>query len=173
MQRHRSMGTEWFSFGFAFSKNRTFCVVGQGVRCETIFMVSDGFRRFRLARFRMFSDPPPKPSRIRQHFAPLFAVICENMNRSWLALCLRPLRERAPLLASQEENEWPREDHTNPFAQPERTGIVRVHQKSQDQPGAKVRRNTAPDRRAHAVLCRRRHQPRRPAPATLKVELCA
>ena len=38
--------------------------------------------------------------------------------------------ERAPLLASsQEENEWPREDHTNPFAQPERTGIVRVHQK--------------------------------------------
>jgi hypothetical protein len=43
-------------------------------------------------------------------------------------------------------------DHTNPFAQPERTGIVRVHQKSQDQPGAKVepgRRTTAPDRRAH------------------------
>jgi hypothetical protein len=71
----------------------------------------------------------------------------------------------APLLASQEENEWPREDHTNPFAQPERTGIVRVHQKSQDQPGAKVepgRRTTAPDRRAHAVFCRRRHQPRRP-----------
>ena len=32
-----------------------------------------------------------------------------------------------PLLASQEENEWPREDHTNPLAQPERTGIVRVH----------------------------------------------
>jgi hypothetical protein len=61
-------------------------------------------------------------------------------------------RWRAPLLASQEENEWPREDHTNPFAQPERTGIVRVHQKSQDQPGAKVRRNTAPDRRAQAVL---------------------
>ena|SRR5262249_11476950 len=30
----------------------------------------------------------------------------------------------APLLASQEENEWPREDHTNPFAQPERTGIA-------------------------------------------------
>ena len=61
-------------------------------------------------------------------------------------------RERAPLLASQEKNEWPREDHTNPFAQPERTGIVRVHQKSQDQPGAKVepgRRTTAPDRRAH------------------------
>src|SRR2546427_4843815 len=58
----------------------------------------------------------------------------------------------APLLASQEENEWPREDHTNPFAQPERAGIVRVHQKSQDQPGAKVqpsRRTTAPDRRAH------------------------
>src|SRR2546427_2438955 len=51
--------------------------------------------------------------------------------------------DRAPLLASREENEWPREDHTNPFAQPERTGIVRVHQKSQDQPGAKVRRNTA------------------------------
>src|SRR5262245_6240786 len=69
----------------------------------------------------------------------------------------------APLLASQEENEWPRDDHTNPFAQPERTGIVRVHQKSQDQPGAKVepgRRTTAPDRRGHAV--RRRHQPRRP-----------
>jgi len=45
-----------------------------------------------------------------------------------------------------------REDHTNPFAQPERTGIVRVHQKSQDQPGAKVepsRRTSAPDRRAH------------------------
>jgi hypothetical protein len=38
-------------------------------------------------------------------------------------------RERAPLLASQEKNEWPREDLTNPFAQPERTGIVRVHQK--------------------------------------------
>jgi hypothetical protein len=38
--------------------------------------------------------------------------------------------------------------------QPERTGIVRVHQKSQDQPGAKVepsRRTTAPDRRAQAV----------------------
>ncbi len=54
----------------------------------------------------------------------------------------------APLLASQEENEWPREDHTNAFAQPERTGVVRVHQKSQDQPGAKVqpsRRTTAPD----------------------------
>jgi hypothetical protein len=63
----------------------------------------------------------------------------------------RTLRKRAPLLASQEENEWPRKDHTNPFAQPERTGIVRVQQKSQDQPGAKVRRNTAPDRRAHAV----------------------
>ena len=63
-------------------------------------------------------------------------------------------RTGAPLLASQEENEWPREDHTNPFAQPERTGIVRVHQKSQDQPGAKVepgRRTTAPDRRAHAT----------------------
>jgi hypothetical protein len=58
---------------------------------------------------------------------------------------------RAPLLASQEENEWPRKDHTNPFAQPERTWIVRVHQKSQDQPGAKVPRNTAPDRRAQAV----------------------
>src|SRR5437870_2904686 len=56
--------------------------------------------------------------------------------------------------SGNEENEWPREDHTNPFAQPERTGIVRVHQKSQDQPGAKVepgRRTTAPDRRAHAV----------------------
>src|ERR1700747_2958966 len=65
---------------------------------------------------------------------------------------LSPSRPRgAPLLAAQEENEWPREDHTNPFAQPERTGIVRVHQKSQDQPGAKVRRNTAPDRRAQAV----------------------
>jgi len=74
------------------------------------------------------------------------------------------MKRRAPLLASQEENEWPREDHTNPFAQPERTGIVRVHQKSQDQPGAKVepgRRTTAPDRRAHAVHCRRRHQPKR------------
>jgi hypothetical protein len=56
-------------------------------------------------------------------------------------------------IASQEENEWPREGHTNPFAQPERTGIVRVHQKSQDQSGAKVepsRRTTAPDRRAQA-----------------------
>src|SRR5262245_59813079 len=77
---------------------------------------------------------------------------------------LDALRSRAPLLASQEENEWPREDHTNPFAQPERTGIVRVHQKSQDQPGAKVepgRRTTAPDRRAHAVHCRRRHEPKR------------
>jgi hypothetical protein len=31
-----------------------------------------------------------------------------------------------PLLASQEENERLREDHTNPFAQPERTGVVRV-----------------------------------------------
>jgi hypothetical protein len=73
----------------------------------------------------------------------------------------RTLRKRAPLLASQEENEWPREDHTNPFAQPERTGIVGVHQKSQDQPGAKVepsRRTTAPDRRAQAGFCRRRHQ---------------
>src|SRR5215813_7434776 len=70
-----------------------------------------------------------------------------------------PLKPGAPLLASQEENERPREDHTNPFAQPECTGIVRVHQKSQDQPGAKVepdRRTTAPDSRAHAV--RRRHQ---------------
>jgi hypothetical protein len=77
----------------------------------------------------------------------------------------------APLLASQEEeNEWPREDQTNPFAQPERTGIVRVHQKSQDQPGAKVepsRRTTAQDRRAQATFFRRRHQPRRPAPVTL------
>src|SRR5215471_20295779 len=74
-----------------------------------------------------------------------------------------PLKPGAPLLASQEENERPREDHTNPFAQPERTGIVRVHQTSQDQPGAKVepdRRTTAPDSRAHAV--RRRHQPRGP-----------
>ena len=65
------------------------------------------------------------------------------------------LLERAPLLASQEENEWPREDHTNPFAQPERTGVVRVHQKSQDQLGAKVepsRRTTAPDRRAQDLL---------------------
>ena len=72
------------------------------------------------------------------------------------------MKRRAPLLASQEEYEWPREDHTNPFAQPERTGIVRVHQKSQDQPGAKVEpgRRT-PDRRAHAVHCRRRHQPKR------------
>src|SRR5262245_55005096 len=75
----------------------------------------------------------------------------------------------APLLASQEENEWPREDHTNPFAQPERTGIVRMHQKSQHQPGAKVepdRRTTAPDSRAHAV--RRRHRPRRPALAKIR-----
>jgi hypothetical protein len=51
---------------------------------------------------------------------------------------LSSLFQKAPLLASQEENEWPREDHTNPFAQLEHTGIVRVHQKSQDQPGAKV-----------------------------------
>jgi hypothetical protein len=75
---------------------------------------------------------------------------------------------RALLLASQKENEWPREDHTNPFAQPERTWIVRVHQKSQDQPGAKVepsRRTTAPDRHGQAIF--RRHQPRKPAPATL------
>src|SRR5262245_44211855 len=82
---------------------------------------------------------------------------------------LDALRSGAPLLASQEENEWPREDHTNPFAQPERTGIVRVHQKSQDQPGAKVepdRRTTAPDSRAHTV--RRRHQPRRPPPAKIR-----
>ena len=80
-------------------------------------------------------------------------------------------RPRVPLLASQEENEWPREDHTNPFAQPERTGIVRVHQKSQDQPGAKVepsRRTTAPDRRAQAVFFRRRHQPRRPPLAKIR-----
>jgi hypothetical protein len=71
--------------------------------------------------------------------------------------------DHAPLLASQKENEWPREDHTNPFAQPERTGIARVHQQSQDQPGAKVepsRRTTAPDRRAHAVHRRRGHQTR-------------
>jgi hypothetical protein len=71
----------------------------------------------------------------------------------------------ATLLASQEENEWPREDETNPFAQPERTGIVCVHQKSQRQADAKVepdRRTTAPDSRAHAVFCRRRHQPRSP-----------
>jgi hypothetical protein len=77
-------------------------------------------------------------------------------------------RERAPLLASQEKNEWPREDLTNPFAQPERTGIVRVHQKSQDQPGAKVdpsHRTTAPDRRAQAIFFRRRHQPSRLATA--------
>src|SRR6516164_2032217 len=77
----------------------------------------------------------------------------------------------APLLASQEENEWPREDHTNPFAQPERAGIVRVHQKSQHQPGAKVepdRRTTAPDSRAHATLRRRRHQPRRPPLAKIR-----
>src|SRR5215475_14509394 len=74
----------------------------------------------------------------------------------------RTLCKRAPLFASQEENEWPREDQTNPFAHPELTGIVRVHQKSQDQPGAKVEpgRRT-PDRRAHAVHCRRRHQPKR------------
>jgi hypothetical protein len=78
---------------------------------------------------------------------------------------LSPSRPRgAPLLASHEENEWPREDHTNPFAQPERTGIVGVHQKSQDQPGAKVeprRRATAPDRRAHAVSFRRRRDQHR------------
>jgi hypothetical protein len=64
----------------------------------------------------------------------------------------RAAAAREVFLASQEENEWPREDHTNPFAHPERTWIVRVHQKSQDQPGAKVepsRRTTAPDRRAH------------------------
>jgi hypothetical protein len=63
-------------------------------------------------------------------------------------------RRRAPLLASQEENEWPSESHTNPFAQPERTWIVRVHQQSQDQSGAKVEpssRTTAPNRRAQAV----------------------
>jgi hypothetical protein len=80
-----------------------------------------------------------------------------------------PLQAGAPLLVSQEENEWPRQDHTNPFAQPERAGIVRVHQKSQDQPGAKVepdRRTTAPDSRAHAV--RRRHQPRRPPDAKIR-----
>src|SRR5262245_63013914 len=80
----------------------------------------------------------------------------------------RTLCKRAPLFASQEKNEWPREDHTNPFAHPERTWIVRVHQKSQDQPGAKVepsRRTTAPDSRAHAV--RRRHQPSRPPPAKI------
>src|SRR5260221_1547879 len=74
------------------------------------------------------------------------------------------LRKRARLLASQEKNEWPREDHTDPFAHPERTWIVRVHQKGQDQPGAKVepsRRTTAPDRRAQAIFFRRRHQPRR------------
>jgi len=80
-------------------------------------------------------------------------------------------RTGAPLLASQEENEWPREDHTNPFAQPERTGIVRVHQKSQHPPGAKVepdRRTTAPDSRAHAVFFRRRHQPRKPPLAKIR-----
>jgi hypothetical protein len=75
---------------------------------------------------------------------------CENAPDDG-RVCAGRSVSRAPLLASQEENEWPREDHTNPFAQPERTGIVRVHQKSQDQPGAKVRRNTAPDRRAQAV----------------------
>ena len=67
------------------------------------------------------------------------------------------MKRRASTCFSR-KNEWPREDHTNPFAQPERTGIVRVHQKSQDQPGAKVepgRRTTAPDRRVHAVHCRR------------------
>src|SRR5262249_11341300 len=82
-----------------------------------------------------------------------------------------PLTPGAPLLASQEENERQREDHTNPFAQPERTGIVRVHQQSQDQPGAKVepdRRTTAPDSRAHAIFRRRRHQPRRPALSRLQ-----
>src|SRR5262249_48222050 len=71
---------------------------------------------------------------------------------------------RKPLLASQEEKKWPREDHTNPFAQTERTGIVRVHQTSQDQAGAKVeprRRATAPDRRAHAVSFRRRRDQHR------------
>src|SRR5262249_1981527 len=43
--------------------------------------------------------------------------------------------------------------------------------KSQHQPGAKVepdRRTTAPDSRAHAVFSRRRHQPRRPAPAKIR-----
>src|SRR5262249_41996783 len=82
----------------------------------------------------------------------------------------RTLRKRAPLLASQEENEWPREDHTNPFAQPKRTGIVRVHQKSQDQSGAKVepsRRTTAQDRRAQAIFFRR-HQPRRTPRAKIR-----
>jgi len=77
----------------------------------------------------------------------------------------------ATLLASQEENEWPREDETNPFAQPERTGIVCVHQKSQRQAGAKVepdRRTAAPDSRAHAVFCRRRHQRRRPPLAKIR-----
>ena len=54
--------------------------------------------------------------------------------------------------------------------------IVRVHQTSQDQAGAKVepsRRTTAPDRRAQAVLCRRRHQPRRPALGKIKPDSLA
>jgi hypothetical protein len=79
--------------------------------------------------------------------------------------------DHAPLLASQKENEWPREDHTNPFAQPERTGIARVHQQSQDQPGAKVepsRRTTAPDRRAQATFFRRRRQPSMPSAASIR-----
>ena len=48
-----------------------------------------------------------------------------------------------------------------------------MHQKSQDQPRAKVepdRRTTAPDSRAHAV--RRRHQPRRPPDAKIRAVSC-
>jgi hypothetical protein len=50
-------------------------------------------------------------------------------------------------LASQEENEWPTEGQTNPFTEPERTRIVSVHQKSQNQPDAKIKpdRTTSPD----------------------------
>jgi hypothetical protein len=79
--------------------------------------------------------------------------MCELLDTSLVVQKMLSEVERAPLLASQEENEWPSESHTYPFAQPERTGIVRVHQQSQDQPGAKVepsRRTTAPDRRAQA-----------------------
>jgi hypothetical protein len=100
-----------------------------------------------------------------------FPGFCEPGQASREAARWGRVAARDPLLASQEENEWPREGHTNPFAQPERTGIVRVHQKSQDQPGAKVepdRRTTAPDRRAHAVHCHRRHQPRSPPLANIK-----
>jgi hypothetical protein len=92
---------------------------------------------------------------------------CASLTRYIPSFVCRQTIVTRPLLASQEENEWPREGHTNPFAQPERTGIVGVHQQGQDQPGAKVepsRRATAPDRHAQAIF--HRHQPRRPAPAT-------